>query len=129
MKKRWFTLNRVQKLVNLSGARIVKFQPNRGDLDENFRWKDRIRGVFLTFSNGVQLSVQWGRGNYCDNGMTTCEVMAMDELGCPICIPNELLPQSCDQVITHVDQEDLLMIIKECAGITEKIRKEIAPTI
>lgn len=129
MKKRWFTLNRVQKLVNLSGVRVVKFQPCRGDMDANFRLNNKIRGVILTFPNGVDLSVQWGRNSYCNQGMTTCEVMAMDEVGCPICIPNQLIPEHYDQVITHVDQEDLLIIIKECAGITEKTRKAFAPLL
>jgi hypothetical protein len=129
MKKRWFTLNRVQKLVNMAGVRLVKFAPARGDLTMDYRSNKRIRGVHLGFPNGVTLSVQWGVANYCDQGLTTCEIMAMDEDDHPICIPYQLLPEHCDQVIAHVDQEDLLIIIKECAGITEKIRKEFAPVL
>ena len=129
MKKRWFTLNRVQKLVNMAGARLVKFAPTRGDFTMDYRANNRIRGVHLGFTNGVTLSVQWGTGNYCDQGFTTCEIMAMDEDDQPICIPYYLLPEHADQVIGHVDQEDLLKIIKECSGITEKIRKEVAPVL
>lgn len=125
MKKRWFTLNRVQKLVNMAGVRLVKFAPIRGDFTLGHRPNDQIRRVNLVFHNGVTLSVKWGTRDYCDQGFTTCEVMAMDEAGLPICIPNQLLPEDYDQVIGHVDQEDLLKIIKECAGIGEKIHKEM----
>lgn len=127
--KKWFTLNRVQKLVNMAGVKVVSFKPIRGDFITNYRMNNRIRGVYLGFPNGVTLSVQWGRRHYCDQGLTSCEVMAMDENEQPICIPYYLLPEQSDQVIGHVDQEDLLSIIKECAGIKEKVRKEFAPVL
>lgn len=127
--KKWFTLNRVQDLVNMAGVQLLDFKPTRGDFTPDYRMNNKIRGVHLSFRNGVTLSVQWGRGNYCDEGLTCCEVMAMDEDGHPICIPGQLLPEHCDQVIGHVDREDLLLIIKECASMKEKIRKEVAPVL
>lgn len=127
--KKWFTLNRVQKLVNMAGVQVVSFKPTRGDFTPGYRMNDKVRGVHLGFPNGVTLSVQWGRGNYCDSGLTCCEVMAMDEDGDPICIPNQLIPEHADQVIGHVDQEDLIMIMKECADITTKVKKSVAPVV
>lgn len=127
--KRWFTLNRVQHLVNMAGVQLLGFKPTRGDFTPDYRMNNQIRGVHLLFRNGITLSVQWGRQNYCDQGYTTCEIMAMDEEMRPICIPYYLLPEHADQVIGHVDQEDLVKIMRECAGITEKIRKESAPLL
>ena len=127
--KKWFRLNRIQHLINKAGLRIKSFSPTRGDFEPNFRTNNKIRGVHIEFPNGVTLSVQWSRQNYCDAGLTSCEVMAMDEDGDPICIPNQLIPEHADQVIGHVDQEDLIMIMKECADITTKVKKSVAPVV
>lgn len=129
--KKWFTLNRVQELVNLACANVqlLGFKPTRGDFTPDCRMNDQIRGVHLWFRNGVTLSVQWSRQNYCDGGVTSCEVMAMDEEMHPICIPGHLQPDDYDHVIGHVDQEDLLLIIKECASMKEKIRKKVGGPI
>lgn len=126
MKKKWFRLNQIQRVLNLAGVRVKKFVPTRGDIDRN-EWrmmKRRIKGVHLTFSNDVSLSVQWGGQNYCDQGFTSCEVMAWDENETALCIPGFLEPRHFDQVIGHVDREDLILIVKACANMTEKTPKK-----
>jgi hypothetical protein len=35
-------------------------------------------GFWLTFPNNLQISVQFGTGNYCDQGTTTAEVAIMN---------------------------------------------------
>jgi hypothetical protein len=126
VKKKWFSLNQVQKILNLAGAQVKTFKPTRGDVDKT-DWLmhiRRIKGVHVTFKNGVTLSIQWGGQNYCDQGFTSCEVMAWDENETALCIPGFLEPQHFDQVIGHVDREDLILIVKACANMTEKTPKK-----
>ena len=125
MKKKWFSLNQIQRVINLAGVQVKKFVPTRGDIDRNtYGMKHRIKGVKVTFKNDVSLSIQWGGQNYCDQGLTSCEVMAWDENRTPLCIPGYLEPQHFEQVIGHVDREDLILIVKACANMTEKTPKQ-----
>jgi hypothetical protein len=45
---------------------------------ENNEWH---HGFQMTFSNGCTISVQFSKGNYCDEGQTTAEVAVWDESG------------------------------------------------
>ncbi len=126
MKKKWFSLNQIQRVLNLAGVQAKRFKPTRGSLDKT-DWlyhRRRIKGVHVTFKNNVSLSIQWGGQNYCDGGFTSCEVMAWDENEQTLCIPGFLEPRHADDVIAWVDREDLILIIKACAGMTEKIKKK-----
>jgi hypothetical protein len=126
VKKKWFSLNQIQRVLNLAGVQVKKFKPCRGDVDKfDWRMKLRVKGVHVMFKNDVTLSIQWGGQNYCDQGLTSCEVMAWDENDTPLCIPGFLEPQHFDQVIGHVDREDLILIVKACANMTEKINKKL----
>lgn len=126
MKKKRFSLNQIQRILNRVGARVKKFVPTRGNIDKK-DWKmhrRRIKGVHITFENDVSLSVQWGAQNYCDEGYTSCEVMAYDDKENALCIPGFLEPQHFDKVIGHVEFESLVLIVKACAEMKEKIKKE-----
>ena len=54
------------------------------------------QGVQFTFANGLTISIQWGKGNYCQNQSS--------DLGSPFTSPREIL-ESIDAEIAIWDQD------------------------
>lgn len=69
-------------------------------------------GGAIKFSNDWELSVQWGRGNYCDGGVTTAETAIINPNG--ILIP---LPGDYDSVQPWQSWEDVSAL---ACGVSEK---------
>lgn len=124
-QSRFSTVKNIQKLLVLAEAKIISVSPSYEYQDIAVMTPKQLRGVFILFKNGVNLSVQWGMGSYCDRGVSTCEIMAMNEKGDAICIPNHLSPLDYNQVIGHVDKDKLLLIMQECSNMKVKIRKDV----
>ena len=124
-QSRFYTVKNMQKLLVLAEAKIISVSPSYEYQDIAVKTPKQLRGVFIRFKNGVNLSVQWGVGSYCDRGDSTCEIMAMNEKGDAICIPNHLSLRDYNQVIGHVDKDKLLLIMQECSKMVAKIRKDV----
>lgn len=123
--RKFFILRNLLRLLELAEAKVVRVSLSYEHQDAADKKPRQLKGVFIRFKNGVKLSVQWGIINYCDKGFETCEIMAMDEHGHAICIPNHLSPSDYDQVIGHVDKDKLQLIMQECSNMKVTIRKEV----
>ena len=123
--RKFFILRNVLRLLELAEAKVAKVFLSYECQDAADKKPKQLKGVFIRFKNGVKLSVQWAAFNYCDKGFETCEIMAMDELGYSLCIPNHLSPLDYDQVIGHVDKDKLQLIMQECSNMKVRIRKEV----
>jgi hypothetical protein len=42
------------------------------------------KGFYLTFANGITISVQWGHSNYCDNRDVSYKALVATEAGHPV---------------------------------------------
>ena len=123
--RRFFILRNLLRLLDLAEAKVVRVSLSYEHQDAADKKPRQLKGVFIRFKNGVKLSVQWGIINYCDKGFETCEIMAMNEKGDAICIPNHLSLRDYNQVIGHVDKDKLLLIMQECSNMKVKIRKDV----
>ena len=66
----------------------------------------KMQGFKMTFNNGYTISIQFGSGNYCDEGETTAEVAVWDSNGDWVRLePN-------DDVRGHCSPEEVLEVMK-----------------
>jgi hypothetical protein len=83
------------------------------------------KGFHVTFANGFRASVQWGRGNYCDNkehrgsrgeevpASRTAEVAAFDPSG------NMIDMAHGDQVLGYLSADQVLHFLNQVSALTD----------
>ena len=80
---------------------------------ENNEWH---HGFQMDFANGCTISVQFKKGNYCDQGETTAEVAAWNGDGDWMIWEDGnwvVLPDKYSDVMSHQTTDDVVMLISE----------------
>ena len=73
-------------------------------------------GFQMTFTNGYTISVQFSKGNYCDEGETTAEVAAWNGDGDWMTWNDghwTVYPKGESDVMSHQTTDDVAMLISE----------------
>ena len=80
---------------------------------ENNEWH---HGFQMDFANGCTISVQFKKGNYCDQGETTAEVAAWNGDGDWMIWEDDswvVLPDKYSDVMSYQTTDDVAMLISE----------------
>ena len=75
---------------------------------ENNEWH---HGFQMDFANGCTISVQFSKGNYCDQGETTAEVAVFDKDN--NFVTKKLVASAEHDVVGWLDKEELMDIINQ----------------
>jgi len=96
-----------------SGGLIVEAAENvMANFSITHMGRGPAKGFHMTFANGHTISVQWGEGNYGDEGVTTCEVAAWDRNRHWVDVGN---PD--DDVIGYQTPDQVLAIMNRIAAL------------
>ena len=82
---------------------------------ENSGWH---HGFQMTFNNGCTISVQFSKGNYCDEGETTAEVAAWNRDNNWMTWEGtywKIYPKSETDIMSHQTTDDVAVLISELA--------------
>ena len=84
---------------------------------ENNKW---YNGFQMTFTNGCTISIQFGKGSYCDQGHTTAEVAAWNAIGDWMTWNDghwTVYPNGESDVMPRQTTDDVAMLISELVKV------------